>query len=126
MRMRLGMWHVRTMEKSMKLLDSIGLLLGTIALTISIKSLCSQKLVVVDVRRAVEITAVMLSKTALSPKAQAQMMQKFSQQLPHTIEAYAKSQRVTIINAQVFVSQNTHDITSIIVRQALNEVRHAK
>ncbi len=110
----------------MKLLDSAGLLLGTIALIISIKSLCSHKLVVVDVKRAVEITAVMLSKTTLSPKSQAQMMQKFSQQLPHSIEAYAKSHKVTIINAQVFVSQNKHDITSIIVRQTLSEVRHAK
>ena len=34
-----------------------SLLLGTIALIISIKSLCDQKLVVVDVRRAVEVTA---------------------------------------------------------------------
>lgn len=113
------------MEKGM-LKEYAGLLLGTIALIISIKSLCDQKLVVVDVKRAVEVTAVMLSKTALSPGEQARVMRGFSQQLPHSIEEYAKSHKVTVINAQVFVSQNTFDITSRIVKTTLSEVRHEK
>ena len=103
-----------------------GLLLGTISLIISIKSLCDQKLVVVDVKRAVEVTAVMLSKTALSPQEQARAMKKFSQQLPHSIEEYASHHKVTVINAPVFVSQNTFDITSHLVKTTLSEVRHEK
>ena len=106
--------------------DYVGLLLGAIALIISIKSLCDQKLVVVDVRRAVEVTAVMLSKTALSPEEQARVMKKFSQLLPHSIEEYASLHKVTVINAPVFVSQNTFDITSRIVKTTLSEVRHEK
>ena len=113
------------MEKGM-LKDYAGLLLGTIALIISIKSLCDQKLVVVDVRRAIEVTAVMLSKTSLAPGEQARVMRKFSQKLPNSIEEYANAHKVTVINAPVFVSKNTFDITSRIVKTTLSEVRYEK
>lgn len=110
----------------MKLHDYAGLLLGTIALILSVKSLCDKKLVVVDVKRAVEVTAVMLSKTSLAPSSQTALMKKFSQQLPYAIEEYAKAHRVTVINAQVFVSQNTFDITSSVIKKTLSKVRHEK
>lgn len=81
---------------------------------------------VVDVRRAVEITAVMLSKTSLTTEEQARAMKKFSQQLPHFIEEYANSHKVTVINAPVFVSKNTFDITSRIVKTTLSEILDEK
>lgn len=114
------------METGMWLKDCASLLLGTIALILSVKNLCDQKIVVVDVKRAVEVTAVMLSKTSLTPSGQANVMKKFSQQLPHSIEEYAKTHKVTVINAQVFVSQNTFDITSSVIKKTLSEVRYEK
>lgn len=114
------------MGQAMKLKDWIGIVLGTIALLLSIKNLCQQNLVVVDVKRAIEVAAIALSKTNLTPEIQASLMKKFSQRLPSSIEHYAKAHKVSVVNAQVLVSENHFDITSIVVKKTLYEVRHGK
>lgn len=110
----------------MKLKDWSGVVLGGVALLLSIKSLCQQNLVVVDVKRAVEVAAIALSKSNLTPEIQTNLMKKFSQRLPGTIAHYAKTHKVTIVNAQVLVSKNHFDITSTVVKRTLDEVRHGK
>lgn len=114
------------MGQAMKIKNWIGIVLGTIALLLSIKSICQQNLVVVDVKRSIEVAAIALSKTNLTPEIQANLMKKFSQKLPGSIERYAKAHKVSVVNAQVLVSQNYFDITSIVVKRTLDEVRHGK
>ena len=114
------------MGQAMKIKNWIGIVLGTIALLLSIKSICQQNLVVVDVKRSIEVAAIALSKTNLTPEIQANLMKKFSQKLPGSIERYAKAHKVSVVNAQVLVSKNHFDITSIVVKRTLDEVGHGK
>ena len=95
-------------------------------LIISMHYLAKPKLVVVDIKRAVEVAAQTLARSQLSSSAQKDFMQKFGEALPLAIASFASKHQVTVVSAHVLISQNNTDITANIITNAMDEVRHEK
>ncbi len=79
----------------------------------------SPQMVVIDMKRAINQPAVLLSKTASPANRQGALLSRYSALLPEAIKAYGKAHRVTVVAAPVLVSQGQVDITNIIIAETL-------
>lgn len=91
--------------------------------------LCGQKrlpehLLVVDMRRVVQMPAASLARSKLSSARQNELMSRYTALLPRVIQAYSKTHRATIVSAQVLASQNDLDITDAIIAETIRRLKH--
>lgn len=85
-----------------------------------------QSIVVIDIPRAIQETALNLAHSKISESTQKKVMARFSKMLPEVIDAYAKSHRKTVINARVLSSQNASDITQEMIEETVKRLKHER
>lgn len=84
------------------------------------------KMVVIDMAKVLERPALLLSRTNLSQKKQAEFMKNYAKNLPFVIKTYGEKYQLTIISGTVLsnYNDNDNDITPIIVKEAIKRVKN--
>lgn len=115
------------METSMVLNDKRIVLSFMLLLLMSAAFFLSQvsvnpRLVVIDMKRAVNEPALMLSRSQLPPEAQTQLLQAFSKALPEVLVQYGTSHHLTVIASSVVVSGSA-DITDVVIQETFKRIK---
>ena len=84
------------------------------------------RLVVVDMKRAIEQPALFLSRSTMPEAEQEVLMQRYSSVLPEVIKAYGESHHVMIVAAPIIVSQRDIDITNQMIEQTLERLKQQR
>lgn len=102
-----------------------GLVAGVLLLGLCAYSFIhpNTQLVVIDMKRAIEQPALLLTHSKLSEAEQSALMQRYSRLLPKVIQSYGQSQHVLVLSSPVIVSQKNLDITDRMIEATLSRLK---
>lgn len=83
------------------------------------------RMVVIDMKRAIETPSASLSRSKLTKEEQERVMKLFATYLPQVIEDYGKAHHLMIVSAPVLVSQKGMDITDLMINDTILRLKHA-
>ena len=101
---------------------SMGVLLIAASLLITSRP----KIVVVDLTRAIQEPAARLAHSKLSEAEQGKIIERFTRLFPEVIEAYAKARGCTVVSTHVLASNNSLDITPLMIEQTIQRLKHER
>jgi len=104
--------------------EMVCLSLFSVALLFGLHTFNSKPILVLDMRRAIELPAAHLAHSTLSASQQQKLMARYTALLPHVIQTYAKTHRALIVSAQVLAGKNDSDITDVLVKETLRRIQH--
>lgn len=79
---------------------------------------------VFDMKRALNQTAALVSKTRMPEARQTELLNAFSKTLPDVLASYAASHRVTVIGSTVLADDGRADITDAVIEATLESLKH--
>lgn len=81
------------------------------------------KLVVMDMKRAIEQPALMLSHSKMPENEQVVLMQRYSRLLPEVIKGYGATHHVTVVAAPIMTTYGDTDITNKMIELTLTRLK---
>lgn len=100
----------------------LGCLMSACLMSFISKSKTS--IAVFDMKRALNQTAALVSKTKMPEARQTELLNAFSKALPDVLADYAASHHVTVIGAPVVADGSRADITDAVIEATLESLKH--